>query len=45
MEATKWLNQHHKQFKNVCQTTLINKLIDDPETNCTDNAGRSRALS
>jgi hypothetical protein len=38
-------NQHQKQFKKVCQTTLINKLIDEPETNCTDNAGRNRALS
>jgi hypothetical protein len=25
-------NQHQKQFKKVCQTTLINKLIDEPET-------------
>ena len=31
-------DQHHEQFEKACQTTISNKLIDGPKTNCTDDA-------
>jgi hypothetical protein len=31
-------DQHYEQFEKACQTTLINKLVDGPKTNCADDA-------